>query len=77
MDTVAIWHLAACLRPPPGANSAREWHGSDVGRMYEISRWLDALRLGKYAPLFHEQEIDLGVIPDLDERLKCRCVTCT
>jgi hypothetical protein len=45
--------------------------------MYEISRWLDALRLGKYAPLFHEQAIDLGVIPDLDERLKCRCVTCT
>jgi hypothetical protein len=32
-----------------------------------VAQWLNAIDLGQYAALFHEHEIDAGVLPDLVE----------
>ena len=35
--------------------------------MQTVGQWLEALGLGKYVPVFEENEIDLEVLPDLTE----------
>ena len=38
-----------------------------AGTTMNVAQWLNAIDLGQYAALFHEHEIDAGVLPDLVE----------